>query len=424
MFSYLKRLFSRHLPASPPRDPLRYEREKSIARSADARARLTLAGNNKTHQEILYYLATHDPDPAVRGAVATNTSTPIHAARILAADKDADVRLLLAGRLVALLPALSQDKHSQLYAYCVQALGTLALDEVLKIRKALSTALQDHADTPPKIAGQLARAVEREVSEPILRYCAALADADLLAILKDHPAGWAVEAIAQRETVSPKISRAVIKTGNRPAGVLLLNNKGAQITRDTLAEIVAFAHEYPEWQKPVAANHQLPADLAAELASFADASVRDILVKREDFDAETIDEIAAVFRRRLDFAALDKKAASPADRVKMMAAQNSLNEDAVADALAMRDRAFVVAALACLARTTPADVERIFALKSPKPIIALCWRAGLPMRLALRLQQDIGQVPLKALIYPRGGIEYPLTDEEMLWQLDFLGLRR
>ncbi len=41
--------------------------------------------------------------------------------------------------------------------------------ELLKIRKALASTLKDHAYTPPKVAGQLARDVEREVSESTVR---------------------------------------------------------------------------------------------------------------------------------------------------------------------------------------------------------------------------------------------------------------
>ena len=43
-----------------------------------------------------------------------------------------------------------------------------------------------------RLAGLLARDVERDVSEPILRFCAALSDRDLLDILKSHPASWVV----------------------------------------------------------------------------------------------------------------------------------------------------------------------------------------------------------------------------------------
>jgi uncharacterized protein (DUF2336 family) len=406
------------------RDPERYEREKKIAHEGDTRVRIDLAADSRTHPEILFYLATHDKDPAVRRAVASNVSTPVQASQILAMDKSEDVRLLLAARLVALLPELSQDKQSQLYAYCVQALGTLALDEVLKIRKALSTALQDHAHAPPKVARQLAKDVEREVAEPILRYCAALSDEDLLDILLDHPASWAVQAVAGRKIVSEKVSRAVIRTNDRPAGVILLGNVGAEVTRQLLAEIVEKAREYPEWQTPMAMHRNLPADAARDLAAFADASVRDILLKREDFDEKTVEGIAEVFRRRLEYAAEGERSPeSPMERVRSLAKRRKLNEDAVSDALAMRDRDFVVAALAQMLKTDVKNVERIFAMKAPKPIVALCWRAGLSMRFALRLQQEMAQIPHLDLIYPRGGTDYPLSEREMTVQLDFLGLK-
>lgn len=424
MFSSLKNFFRRKPRFTQKREPDRYEAEKKVAQAGDVKARVNLAGDSRTHQEILFYLATHDPDPAVRRAVATNVATPVQAGRALALDKDTDVKLLLAGRMVALLPELSHDRHSQLYAYCVQTLGTLALDEVLKVRRALATALQDHAQTPPKVAAQLARDVEREVGEPILRFCVALSDDDMLDILKDHPASWAVQAIAARPKVSAKLSRAIVKTEDRPAGAILLSNAGADVTPELLAEIVDKARHYPEWQKPMALHRNLPAETASVLASFADASIRDILLKREDFDEKTVEGISEVFRRRMDFVNEEERSTdSPAQRVKKLAKADKLTPDVVADALALRDRPFVYAALAHLARTDAATVERIFAMRAPKPIVALCWRTGMPMRLALKMQQELGQVQVKDLMYPRGGTEYPVSEGEMARQLEFLGLK-
>ena len=147
-----------------------YDVQKDIAREGSRRKRMSLAQDTQTNKEILYYLAENDPDPKIRQAVAENKSTPVQVSPVLAQDTSTDVRLALAARLVTLLPDISEDDHSQIYAYVVQALGTLALDEVLKIRKALSSTLKDHAQAPPKVAGQLARDVEREVSEPVLRF--------------------------------------------------------------------------------------------------------------------------------------------------------------------------------------------------------------------------------------------------------------
>lgn len=418
MFSFLKSLFSKK-----PSDPSHYEAEKIRAQTGTPKQRMTLAKSTKTNQEILYYLAEHDPDPLVRRAVANNAITPLHASSIIAADVDEDVRLALAHRLVKLLPDLSEDKHSRLYAFAVQAMGTLALDEVLKIRMALSTTLRDHALAPPKVVGQLARDIERQVAEPILRYCVVLDDEELLDILKAHPASWAVEAIAGRKKVGIKLSRAIIDSDNRPAGQTLLGNVGAEIDVPLLQTIIDKARNYPEWQKPIAMRTDLPKDMAKQLAEFADGAVRDALLERGDFDEETMEDISSIFLRRLDFAAdKGKDDADPFQKVRRLEKEGRLNEETLSDALAMRDRAFVCAALARMARTTIPVVEKIIGMKAPKPIVALCWRAGLSMRCALQVEKELAQIPHTELIYPRGGTDYPFTDAELKQQLAFLGI--
>lgn len=404
--------------------PARYEKEKTIAKGENNAARLKLAKNTKTHQEILYFLAEHDPDPQVRKAVAQNKSTPVQASSVLAVDRDVDVRLALAERLIKLLPDLSHDKQSQLYAFAVQAMGTLALDEVLKIRVALSSALKDHAQTPPKVAGQLARDIEREVSEPILRFCVAVSDEDLLDILKTHPSSWAVQAIAARPVVSAEISAAVIDTDDVPAGTILLNNTGASIGNDTLSTIVEKARTIPQWQKPTAMRKHLPPDMAQELASFVDQSVRNILLDRTDFSEEDMQAITKIVRRRLDFLEASENVEEKIeDRVLRMAREGHLGDETIADALAVRDKEFVILALAVLARTSKVNIEKVVAMKAAKPLVAVAWKAKLSMRTAMQLQQELAGIPTTELLYARGGTDYPLDAGEIKWQLEFLGIK-
>src|SRR5262245_32506782 len=130
MFSFLKKLFGS--------DKKRYAEQRRKLESKDPAQLKSLAEGKDTHPEILYFLATTG-GPEMRRVVALNPSTPVHASTLLATDDSQDVRLALAGRLVELLPDLSGERYSQLYAYAVQALGMLAQDEVFKVRKALST---------------------------------------------------------------------------------------------------------------------------------------------------------------------------------------------------------------------------------------------------------------------------------------------
>jgi hypothetical protein len=69
-------------------------------------------------------------------------------------------------------------------------------------------------------------------------------------------------------------------------------------------------------------------------------------------------------------------------------------------------------------------IEKVLNLKAAKPIVAVSRRAGLSMRMALQLQKEMGQVPPKELLYPRGGTDYPMDDEELAKQLEFLGLKK
>jgi len=399
-----------------------YDKQKIIAKEGAENERLSLAKNKNTSQEILFYLAQKDNSPAVRQAVVNNKSTPLHAAAILAIDSNDDVRLMLASRLVKLLPELARDKQSQLYAYAVQALGTLALDEVLKIKKALSSTLKDHAFAPPKVAMQLAMDMERDVSKPILRFCTVLSDKDLMAVLSDHPATWAAEAIAGRKTLSATLSRAIIQKGNAKAGTILLKNKGAVIDDTVLQEIITRAREFPEWHEPLATNHKLPPDMAKILSRYVDARLRKILTKKGGFDLQTTENVTDAVHRRIDMARRFEKDESVIDRVNAMLAQGRLNDQSIGDALALRDQDFVIAALACLSGASRTDVAKIMAMGAPKPICALCWKAKLSMRLAFEIQKQMAKIPHKELLYPKDGTDYPLSDKDMQWQLEFLGL--
>ena len=396
--------------------------EKKLASDGSVPDRMKLAKSKETSPDILYYLAEHDEEASVRRAVAGNSSTPLQASSVLSKDSDIDVRLALAERLIHLLPQLSEDKQSQIYTFAVNALGALALDEVLKIRVALSSALKDHAHAPPKVVLQLAKDIEREVSEPVLRYCILLPDEDLIEILKSHPASWAVSAIASREKVSEALSTAVYETEDEPGTLALIGNTGAEIAVNTLTSIVQKAKDLPDWHKPLASNPHLPPELAKEMAFYADQSVRDILLERTDFDNREIEDISKAFKRRLAFLEEEDSGKTTLERVQEAHVKGELDDEFIMDAIGVRDREFVEYALAAKAGVSVEAVKKVMELHAPKPTISLVWKAGFSMRTALAVQREIAKVPSAEIMNPRGGTDYPLSKKELEWQLDFLGL--
>ncbi len=382
-----------------------------------------LASGSDTDPEILYYLARSD-DAAIRKAVAVNKATPVQASALLANDRDIDVRFALAARLIELLPSLSEDQHSQLYAYTVQALGVLAQDEVIRIRQALTSAIKDHAKAPAEVAARLARDVERAVSEPILRFCVALADDDLLDILSHHPEPWVISAIAGRPILSDGVSEAVFETGDLAATNVLLNNKGASLSGRTLQKIIDKARDYPEWHHAVAMRPELSVDLARQLAGVVEEAVLSVLEKRSDFDATMRQQVADIVKRRMSYQPAPAKGHKETTEEKLAryVAGDALTPDVLHDAAIWQDWDFFYAAMGQRANIHPAIIRKMMTAGTAKPVIAACFAARVPMRLCVELQKTVAKLQPRELIYARGGTDYPMSDEEIRWQLEFFGV--
>lgn len=398
-----------------------YEAQKKALASGDAARWKQLARDKSTSPEILYYLAQAG-DTDIKQALILNPSTPPQAATLLAQDHSSDIRMALAARVVELMPSLSADKHSQLYSYAVQALGMLAQDEVFLIRKALSAALKDDAKAPPSVVSRLARDVEREVSEPILRYCAAVSDDDLLDILSHHPEPWVISSIANRKRISAVVSEAVVDTEDVPAITALVSNSGASFAAPTLQKIIDKARDYPAWHRPIALRRELSLELAHELAGIVDGAVLKILEERSDFDPATRKNIVNLVRRRLEYKHEEDPEETPITRLERFVSEGKLTQDVIYDALTWHDVEFVLLAIAYLAKVPPQVVQKIFDLHAPKPVVAICLRAKLPMRLCVDIQRLAAKVPLKDLIYAKGGTDYPMDEKEAAWQLEFFGV--
>ena len=332
------------------------------------------------------------------------------------------VRAALASRLGRLLPTLSRSGRDKVFDLTCMALEKLAQDEATVVRMALATAIQDIACAPPAVCLRLAQDVERVVAEPILRCCAALGDAELLSILKGRPASWAVAAIAARRRVSPPVSSAVIDVGDTEATGILLDNRGAEIGGDDVADLVEQARHLSEWQSKLVRLPALPRRLAMRLAGFVDHAALDYLRGREDFDPATVRDIVRVARRRIDWMHGTDPDESPERRAARMFRKGTLDEAALEDALSWKQLDFVRAALALRSGIPPLLVDKILNSRSGRAITALAWRAELPMRTAFMLQKDMMMIPPAQFVYPREGAGYPLTVDEMMWQLEFFGV--
>jgi hypothetical protein len=105
---------------------------------------------------------------------------------------------------------------------------------------------------------------------------------------------------------------------------------------------------------------------------------------------------------------------------RAMAAEDRLDEAAVLAAAQRGEARLCTAMLALAAEVAPTVVDRAATLRSAKGIVSLIWKAGFSMRLAGPLQVLLCRVSPGAVLRGGEGGNFPLTNEEMRWQLEFL----
>lgn len=392
------------------------------ARDLEPNVRRAVAERHDAPPELLYYLA-HDEAPAVRRAVAANPLTPRQADQLLARDPYYGVRVALADKLVG--EGLSDQERQNLWRMGFTILETLVTDQVVRVRRALAEGFQHLLGAPRPIVLQLARDPEPEVAAPLLRNSPALDEADIDDLLRSGERPWAVEAIASRNQVTQGIARGVVERGHAGAVKVLLENQSADISDDSLGRIVERAEARPEWHEPLVRRPSLPRNAIAGLARFIAAPLLAILRARNDVDAALDAEIVRAAAAPPGKVHQEEKAepsSGPANRparAKRLFSERGLTDEAVSAALNSGERDFVVTALALRAGITESLAKRILGFKTARPVIALCWKAGLSMRFAMEVQMRIARIPPLSIPYARNGTDYPMSPVDMAAQLAF-----
>lgn len=410
-----------------------YETAKRMAASPDAGERSQVAGRTDTRPEILYFLAG-DQTALVRREIAKNVSTPRQADLLLSTDPDEQVRSGLAAKIAALAPELSPDRVGQIEKMTLEILEMLARDQAVTVRRVVAEALQHSKAAPAHLVQQLARDLELQVSGPVLRHSPVLTDEDLLHIIRDRPLDGQLVAIAERAGVSPAVTDAVVRTESERAVAALLANHSAQIREETLDRIVDMAPRHEPWHGPLVRRPTLPPTAAARIAAFVNAQLMKVLADRADLPPETRAAVAEAVANRgtapgrtdggieaVDDAAPPK--GRPSERAEALHKAGKLDEDTVSLALTQGDRGFVMAALGLKSGIPLSIIEKIVSGQSPRAVTALCWKAGLSMRFARQVQLRLAQIPPTAVLNAKNGTDYPMTVEELNWQLEFFGIK-
>lgn len=398
-----------------------YFAAKSRACSPDEAARVRLAANRATPPEILYYFAK-DPAVTVRAAVATNDEAPIPAAHVLARDGDARVRGLIARRLGSLAPGLTGQELEGLRRGTYHALVKLVADESARVREALCDVLKDMPDAPRELVLALAHDTAVSVCEPIISLSPILTPDDLLGLLTAPPHPAAAVWIARRPGLSAAVCDAIAATADVAAVRALLANHSANIREATLDALIAQAVERVEWLEPLVRRPKLSPGTAKRLSEIVTGHLLERLAARADLDPALAHEL----RRRLDkrlaaVCAHSAEGASALNGAVPVARNGPVSEAELLEALQRGEIRLAAGLLATAARVPVSVVERAASLRSAKGLVSLLWKAGFGMNTARALQYTLGRITPDAVLGPGPGDTFPLSIEEMRWQLEFLG---
>jgi uncharacterized protein (DUF2336 family) len=391
---------------------------------ADPAIRVRLGASPDSPPDVLAALAA-DPVVTVRAAVALNPAAPADADRLLAGDSDERIRTLLARKLANLLPSLQTAERERLQAHALQVLGALVKDEAVRVRAAIADVVKDMPEAPHDLILRLAQDCEVPVSEPVIRLSPLLTTEDLLVLLAAPPNDAAASAVAARPGLNETLSDAVVATADAVAIGALLANRSAAIREATLDLLIARSAGRTDWQAMLAGRPRLSHAAACALSEILTTRLLEEMARRADLPHE----LTAELKRRLDARRQASAPPAPAPapnldeamrEARALACRDGLNEAALLAAV-QRGEARVATALLAVAAGVPAAVaDRAATLRSAKGLVSLVWRAGFTMQVAGPLQTLLAVTPPAAVLRGGPGGIFPLSVEEMRWQIDFL----
>jgi uncharacterized protein (DUF2336 family) len=371
---------------------------------------------------VFEYLAEYGA-PATRQAVAANPATPPRINRLLADDSAEDVRAELAAKIARLMPGLEARENQETVALTLTTLEVLARDSAVRVRAILADEIK-HLDCVPRdVALRLAHDVEDLVAAPILEYSPLLSQADLMEIIAGGRVQQILSAVARRRPLGEDVSDALVQSLDISTIAALLVNPDAKIRKETLDRIVEEAETIESWHQPLALRADLSARAIRRIGSFVGASLLEQLVARGDLSDATRAHLNRRLRTRLEQGGdIETGTENAAQLVAAAKAQGTLDDGFVENAAAAGNRETVILALSALAQVPESTVRKMLGQHGAKPVVALVWRAHLSMRTAFKIQTSVMKLMGRDLLPARGGINFPLSKEEMRWHLAYFDI--
>jgi uncharacterized protein (DUF2336 family) len=392
---------------------------------SDEATRVRQGASISTSPDVLRALAT-DPSVTVRASLALNPALPDHVSAMLARDTDARVRKILSRKLSTLTPALVGDDRERMQRDAVANLTAMVADAALRVRTNLAEAVKDLPDGPRDIVLRLAHDPAVMVCEPVIRCSPMLTQEDLVTLIATRPPPSTIIAVARRRRIDETVSDAIVDSADSAAITALLANPTAQIREATLDSLAAQSEEQTDWQAPLVHRPHLPPRAQRMLSEIVTGHLLETLGARSDLDPKVAQTIRSALSQERPAAPPEP----PADEILRLARATAqalkqagkLDDDAILEALRRNAGKEASILFAVKANLPVSVIHRACALRSAKGIVSLAWKAGLTAQTAVALQTALAHLPPDLILRPGQEGRFPLSDDEMRWQLAFLDI--
>ncbi|MBV8525892.1 MAG: DUF2336 domain-containing protein [Acetobacteraceae bacterium] len=383
-----------------------------------------------------------------RAAAAVSLAVPSDAHSVPAGDTEQRVRALLASKLAALAPDFASNED-QVW----KALAALVQDETARVRATIAGIVKEMPEAPRDLIVGLVHEAPAPVPEWLARLWPFLSRYDMVALLAASPSASAIDPPAHRADLVEPITDVSACIGDNSVAAVLLANPTPSVRETILDALIARAQDQIGSQEQGPGKPKLSPPAARALSQIITTYHVGILAGRNDIHSALIGELQERLRVRLGNPSggnscpkdgMISASNEPALRVSSdpplvghpeiglsarealrvahaIASEGMLNEHALSAAIERGEVRLAAALLALAAQVPFIVVDRACRLRSAKGLIALAWAAGFTADVIAPLQMLLARLRPGQILPPSPSGDFPLTPDQMRWQLDFLG---
>lgn len=259
-------------------------------------------------------------------------------------------------------------------------LGILARDLEIEVRAALAEHVKSCPFLPRKIAVQLAHDIE-SVALPIIRFSEALADDDLIKIVRSDYIAKQLAA-ARRDNISPPLANSLIGTKQQSVVGTLLENRRTELDEPTLHKILNEYESVETIKKLMIDRRALPITITIRLVQSISKELENRLINEHGLPQELADELSMQGREKsmTTLVAPERRQIELKETIAYLAVRKLLTPTLILRAICVGDILFFELCMSQISNLPRENVQKM-AYGRPQDFEKLYGRTDLPLEL-------------------------------------------